>query len=276
MIVIGRSIVHPYLTNKSEPFFDAKQQILSIMTSNQEVYAYQSTNQLAFDVNVRVNMVLSCIDMFSSGLQFRTFKEAYCNPEFWELTKLGGFQLKKGVPASFAIRDIFANGKKYGTECATAMIIIIYKALLDIYSEQTFNELFANLLLYTWDYDKDLKLITKNGGEIIPGDLVYFKNPQVHPDTMEWQGENTVYLGDGLYYGHGVGIKTEKQIIDSLNERRRPNAFLSAYLTDLITRINSYAMGQYASLQKMQTKIEFIPIRDDAIIATIGHSTSIH
>lgn len=36
-----------------------------------------------------------------------------------------------------------------------------YKALLSLYEEETFNRLFANLLLYTWDYDQDLRLITK-------------------------------------------------------------------------------------------------------------------
>ena len=54
------------------------------------------------------------------------------------------------------------------------MIIIFYKALLSLYEEKVFNRLFANLLLYTWDYDRDLKLITKTSGDIVPGDLVYF------------------------------------------------------------------------------------------------------
>ncbi len=276
MIVIGRSIVQPYLTDDTEPYFHTKEQILSSMASNQEVYAYQSLDQLAFDLNVRVNLVLACIEMFNSGLQFRTFKHSYCNEKFWERTKLGGFRLKPGQPASDAIRDILKNGTKYATECATAMIILIYRALLDIYSEQTFNRLFANLLLYTWEYDRDLQLITKTGGEIIPGDLTYFKNPQVNPETMEWQGENTVYLGDGLYYGHGMGVKTKKQVIEHLNIRRIPFAFLSAYLTDFITRIDYRYMSQYASPLKMKTKIGIRPIRDDAVIATIGNTTLVY
>lgn len=275
MIVVGRSVVLPYLENETEPFFDAKQQILNMMTSNQEVYAYQTSDELKFDVQTRVNLILSCIELLNSGLQFRTFKQSYCNSVFWERTELGGFQLKKGKLPSFGIRDIFANGTKYGTECATAMIVIIYKALLDLYTEDTFNQLFSNLLLYTWDYDKDLKLITKNGREVIPGDLVYFKNPQVNPDTMEWQGENSIYLGDDLYYGHGVGVKTEKQIIHNLNSRRFPGAFLSAYLSDLMTRINYRAMSQYAS-SKMHTNIKLVPIRDDVVIATVGHTTAVY
>ena len=41
MIVIGRSIVHPYITNEYEPFAAEKQQILSIMAGNQEVYSFE-------------------------------------------------------------------------------------------------------------------------------------------------------------------------------------------------------------------------------------------
>lgn len=41
MIVIGRSIVHPYITNEYEPFAAEKQQILSIMAGNQEIYSFE-------------------------------------------------------------------------------------------------------------------------------------------------------------------------------------------------------------------------------------------
>ncbi|KEK25892.1 protein-glutamine gamma-glutamyltransferase [Bacillus gaemokensis] len=276
MIVIGRSIVHPYITNENEPFAHEKQQILAIMAGNQEVYAFRTADELSFDLNLRINIITSALELFQSGLQFRTFQQSYCNPKFWKRTSLGGFQLLPNAPASIAIRDIFKNGKQYGTECATAMIIIFYKALLALYDEETFNHLFANLLLYTWDYDRDLKLITKNGGDIVPGDLVYFKNPQVNPNSIEWQGENAIYLGNFFFYGHGVGVKTKEQIIYLLNERRIPDAFISAYLTDFITRIDSRLMSQYASTNNPQATLGFIPIRDDAIVATIGHTTTIY
>lgn len=276
MIVIGRSIVHPYITNEYEPFAAEKQQILSIMAGNQEVYSFRTADELSFDLNLRVNIITSALELFQSGFQFRTFQQSFCNPQFWKRTSLGGFQLLPNTPPSIAIQDIFKNGKLYGTECATAMIIIFYKALLSLYEEETFNRLFANLLLYTWDYDQDLKLITKTGGDLVPGDLVYFKNPQVNPATIEWQGENTIYLGNFFFYGHGVGVKTKEEIIYSLNERRVPYAFISAFLTDTITRIDSRIMSHYASPNTPQTAIGFIPIRDDAIVATVGHTTTIY
>lgn len=56
------------------------------------------------------------------------------------------------------------------------------------------------------------KAHNKNGGDLVPGDLVYFKNPQVNPATIEWQGENTIYLGNFFFYGHGVGVKQKKKL----------------------------------------------------------------
>ena len=276
MIVIDRSIVHPYITSENEPFATEKQQILAVMAGNQEVYAFRTAGELSFDLNLRIHIITCSLELFQSGLQFRTFQESYCNPEFWQRTPLGGFQLLPNISPSVAVRDIFKNGKKYGTECATAMIIIFYKALLALYDDETFNRLFANLLLYTWDYDRDLKLVTKTGGDIVPGDLVYFKNPQVNPASIEWQGENAIYLGNFFFYGHGVGVKTKEQIIYLLNERRIPYAFVSAYLTDFITRIDSRLMSHYTSPNTLQTIFKFVPIRDDAIVATVGHTTTIY
>lgn len=111
MIVIGRSIVHPYITSENEPFATEKQQILAIMAGNQEVYAFRTADELIFDLNLRIHIITSALELFQSGLQFRTFQESYCNPEFWQRTPLGGFQLLPNVPPSVAIRDIFKNGK---------------------------------------------------------------------------------------------------------------------------------------------------------------------
>ena len=46
---------------------------------------------------------------------------------------------------------------------------------------------------------------------IIPGDVVYFNNPDFDPLTPQWRGENAVVLEDGTYFGHGIGIATAEQ-----------------------------------------------------------------
>ena len=80
MIVIGRSIVHPYITNEYEPFAAEKQQILSIMAGNQEVYSFRTADELSFDLNLRVNIIISALELFQSGFQFRTFQQSFATP----------------------------------------------------------------------------------------------------------------------------------------------------------------------------------------------------
>ena len=56
--------------------------------------------------------------------------------------------------------------------------------------------------------------------DYLPGDCRYFNNPDVDPLTPEWQGENAIDLSGGMYYGHGIGIKTADKIIEILNHNR--------------------------------------------------------
>ena len=126
MIVIGRSIVHPYITNEYEPFAAEKQQILSIMAGNQEVYSFRTADELSFDLNLRVNIIISALELFKVDFSFVHFSNPFATPVL-ERTSLGGFELLPNIPPSIAIQDIFKNGKLYGTECATAMIIIFIK-----------------------------------------------------------------------------------------------------------------------------------------------------
>ena len=126
MIVIGRSIVHPYITNEYEPFAAEKQQILSIMAGNQETYSFRTSDELSFDLNLRVNIITSALELFQSGFQFRTFQQSFATLSIGKELLLEDSSSFQTSP-SIAIQDIFKNGKLYGTECATAMIIIFIK-----------------------------------------------------------------------------------------------------------------------------------------------------
>ena len=147
--------------------------------------------------------------------------------------------LKSGVKPSDAVRDIFENGSKYGTECATAMQIVYLKALLDVFPEETFNQMFENIYLMNWNglsrYLRETGLMNKHT-DYLPGDRRYFANPDVNPETMEWQGENTIDMGNGLYYGHGMGMHKPDVIIRELNSNRRKNAMREAYLVQAAGR----------------------------------------
>jgi protein-glutamine gamma-glutamyltransferase len=211
------------------------------------IYRYDSVNHLRFELSLRAKLVDAAVALHKSGVKFAIFKNSRCNEQFWDLTERGGFRLKAGATPASAIRDVYANGKKYGFECATAVVIVLYKGVLDAIDESKFNRLFANMLLYDWHHDSDLRLIQDQGSSrALPGDVLYFNNPGVSPNTPQWQGENAVKLGADAYYGHGIGIVSAQRIINVLNRFRRPGSTESAYLTDPIIYPDFLYLSQFA------------------------------
>lgn len=200
-------------------------------------YEYSSLEQLKFEMNMRVNIIKASRELLKSRMAFRVFRQTMCNENYWNRTNDGGFELKEGIKPSEAIKDIFNNGTRYGTECATAIVIIYYKALVNIYPEELFNQMFSKIILMNWHYDRDLGVdYYKDPKDYLPGDCRYFKNPQVDPRTPQWQGENAIDLGDGNYYGHGIGIKNAEGIINHLNGKRKEGATEEAVLLESATR----------------------------------------
>ena len=212
---------------------------LDKLSSSSVAYKYASLDQLKFELDLRANIVDAAIELGKSKFAFRTFRKSMCNADYWERTNEGGFLLKDGIMPSDAIRDIYNNSIKYGTECATAIVIVYYKALVGIFSEKQFNDLFQGIYLMNWGYlDSDLGIRHyQSVSDILPGDCRYFKNPDVNPLTPEWQGENAIDLSKGMYYGHGIGIRNAEGIIEALNRRRKSDAKESAYLMDSATRL---------------------------------------
>ena len=84
----------------------------------------------------------------------------------------------------------------------------------------------------------DLGLKSVPSPEFLPGDVVYFNNPDFNPETSWWRGENAVVLEDDTFFGHGLGIMTKGKVIQALNKMRKPNSNQSAYLMDRVTRPN--------------------------------------
>ncbi len=240
MINILSSTLDPVHIMEQYPPNSIQRDILDVLTSSNKVYQYRSEDQLKFELDLRDSIVKSSIALYKSRLAFRTFKKSRCNPEYWERTEEGGFLLKKAATPSKAIKDIYINTPLYGTECATAIVIIYYKAILNIYPEELFNTLFNEIYLMNWQHlDPTLGIRRYDDlNDYLPGDCRYFKNPDVDPVTPEWQGENVIYLGDGKYFGHGIGIGDAKKIIFILNKSRINGSKTSAYLIDAATRPN--------------------------------------
>jgi protein-glutamine gamma-glutamyltransferase len=112
--------------------------------------------------------------------------------------------------------------------------------MLRVFSGSTFNRLYSDIYLMNWQHiDRDLAIQdSSSAADQLPGDARYFINPDVNPVTPEWQGENVFYLGNGQYYGHGIGIADADTIIRALNNARKPRATRSAYLLDSVKRQN--------------------------------------
>lgn len=214
--------------------------IIKILSSSEEKHNYYSLQQLIFELNLRSSLVKASIDLNRTKLKFEVFRESRCNPKYWERTENGGFLLKEDVKPSDAINDIYINSSMYGTECATSIVIVYYKAILDVYQAKLFNRVFNKIFLMNWHtMDPTMGVnLYKNPLDYLPGDCRYFKNPDVNPLNPEWQGENAILINNYRYYAPGAGIGSGEEIIRMLNRLRKEDATESAYLIDSVTRPN--------------------------------------
>ncbi|TVY10256.1 protein-glutamine gamma-glutamyltransferase [Paenibacillus cremeus] len=261
------------LTTKERDIYQQKQ-------ASQTTYHYDSPEALYFELRLRLAITEAAVALDKSAAEFASFKRSRCNPAFWDRTDKGGFQLRSGVLPSNAIQDIFSNSSLYAFECATAIIIILYKALLDTIGAEAFNRMFKDLYLLSWNHDNDLHLTTMyEHDEAYPGDVQYFKNPEVNPRTMEWQGENVVRLSGNRFFGHGIGIGGSDKIIGKLNKHRIPGSTVSAYLMNEVTYPNFIYLYQASSGGELP--LERIPAgpvmaTQQTVVGRIGTRTSIH
>ncbi len=248
---------------------DVERDIVNQKKKSERVYRYVSLEALDFELKMRTAIIDAGKALKASDATFAVFKNSRCNDEFWTRTDNGGFRLNRGIRPSVGINDIFKNGQLYAFECATAMIITLYKATLTVLKKDIFDVYFQDLYLRDWNYDSDLQLkMVEHNNEVFPGDIVYFKNPDHNPATPEWQGENAVYLGDGLYFGHGMGIKPAEGSIASLNKRRIPGSTTSAYLSDEVVH------PDFEYLRKLSTSRNHLLVgsnhAEGVIVARIG------
>lgn len=236
--------------------------IIQQMHETPVVYSYQSIDELSFELKLRKNIIVSARAMNQGHAEFEIFANSRCNPQYWHLTNASGFQLRHDVIPSDAIQDIYKNSPLYAFECATATVIIYYHAVLNSMDEHVFNQLFQNLYLYSWHVDPDLGIQSIHTDHFLPGDVVYFNNPDFDPETYWWRGENAVVLEDGTYFGHGLGIGTAEQIIQALNKMRKPGSNQSAYLINSVIRPSFKQLAKFPMLPRGYTayKIQHVVI----------------
>jgi protein-glutamine gamma-glutamyltransferase len=221
-----------------------QKEIYEYLDRNLTMFEYDTTFQLLFEIKLREKIVEASMKLKDSGVAFTSFTYSKFNPVYW--TKMSrGYLLKPNVLPSDAVRDIYSNGQEYAFECSTAMVVIFYKAVLDSIRVRDFNYLFGGLLVWNWNYDPDMAIITLEGNEFIPGDVVYFMNPDF--DKPIWRGENAVYLGNGLYFGHGIGVGTADEMVKALNTLRKEGAVTSAFMLQQHSRLNFKYLSQFSN-----------------------------
>lgn len=251
--------------------------IVDTMRKSRAVYDFSSSEQLNFRLEMGTQIVTAARALNGSGVGFATFYTSRCNPQFWELTSDGGFRLNPGVAPSGALKDIFQNGRKYAFECATAMVIVMYRATLDSIGESAFNRYFSNLYLWDWEFDENLGLDWSVPVDYFPGDIRYFKNPDVNPLHMQWQGENVIDMGSGMFYGHGIGIRSAQAIIESLNRNRKPGSTESAYLMEEAGRpAFNELLGISANSGRGSSHRASDDVRNNFITVTVGDSVQVY
>lgn len=223
-----------------------QKEIYLSLEASRETFSYLSVSELLFDLRLRENIIQAAIDLNESEVAFSSFQQSSFNPKYW-VKGSRGYLLRPDVLPSDAIRDIYINGKMYGFECSTAMVIVYYKAVVDSILESAFNYLFNGLLVWNWNADPDLAIITRLGTEFVLGDVVYFNNPDFKYPI--WRGVNAVVVGDDQYYGHGVGIQKANEMIDTLKTLRKEGATTTPYMLDQHSRLNYRYLYRFAKRQ---------------------------
>lgn len=254
----------------------ATKKIVDTMRRSRVMYNFSSAEQLNFRLGMGAHIIAAAQALNRSGVSFATFYTSRCNPQFWNLTSNGGFRLKPGKEPSAALTDIFQNGAVYGFECATAIVIVMYKATLDSIGKSAFDQYFADLYLWDWEFDENLGLDWTVTADYFPGDVRYFKNPDVNPLHMQWQGENVIDMGNGMFYGHGIGIRSASAIIDSLNRFRKPGSDQTAFLMDDAGRPAFNHLARLGGNREANTaRSSSDAVRDHYVTVTMGDSVQV-
>lgn len=184
------------------------------------------------------------------------------NPAIWGAPNVdGAHALKKGIKPSEAIEDLFRNPDEYAFDCGGAIVIVHYRALLKLLGPKNFDAAFPNLVIGAWNKDDKLREMFRGSkhfetgspfieatperrAQLRAGDYAYYNNWDASQAALDgsWRGENVIYLGNGRFYGHPMGIKTEKEIVTFLNSQRFIGAKRSASLTEKIAPLSSQVL----------------------------------
>lgn len=143
----------------------------------------------------------------------------------------GTFDVKPGVSPSSALFDLYQYPSQYAFDCATAVIVVQYLAILGALGASQFDKKFPQIAAGPWVFGPTMHLFLQLRGahdvnikgdesQFNRGDVAYFNNPGVASEhAAAFSGENAIFLGEGEYYAHPFGITTATNIIYELQSR---------------------------------------------------------
>ncbi|MCC6807818.1 MAG: hypothetical protein IT381_10360 [Deltaproteobacteria bacterium] len=173
----------------------------------------------------------------------------------------------KGSPAA-ALRAFEADPKGLRLDCNGATQLVFYLALRDALGEAAFDRYcaahggmiitsttYAGALGATMDTVRERGRFDPGAMPPIfnassdadgswrahamkPGDAAYFDNPGVTPEghAAGWRGENVIYLGNGMYFGHPLGIVSHDAIVKHLLDNAAPGSHV--FLPEELARLS--------------------------------------
>jgi protein-glutamine gamma-glutamyltransferase len=218
------------------------------------------------EIAFRARVVTAAKDLAASGASFSGSADGdRVNQKLWTMGFGGRMQVRKfleggelGKPSA-ALRDIFDNGHQYGFECATAMMVIYHKAILDHVGDDAFDAMFTeprNLAFFRWSIEDDdfldVKKLVHKPTPLMPGSHYYYTNPDASPENSAFSGENVLYLGDGQFYAHGIVgssgtyLVTEADIMDTLSALRRSGSTTKPSRVAMAMWLDGYALSKKA------------------------------
>ncbi|MDP2339955.1 MAG: hypothetical protein Q8O67_03270 [Deltaproteobacteria bacterium] len=218
------------------------------------------------DIAFRAHVVKAAKDLAASGASFSGAAGSdKVNKDFWTMGFGGRMQVRKWMPdgsigkPSTALRDLFQQGNKYGFECATAMMVIYHKAILDHVGDAAFDKMFSepkNLAFFRWEIEDqdyvDVKKLVHKPMPLSPGSHYYYENPAASTENSAFGGENVMYLGDGQFYAHGIigasgsYLVTEKEIVATLSSLREAGATAKPKRVNMAMWLDGYALSKKA------------------------------
>ena len=200
------------------------------------IYSFSTYEQMATEVRIRANAIKGIEEVHKGCCDYYNNDDPpHLDSEYWD--QVNGqvdFKMKSPLPTgkqpSDAIEAIFAPGAGTRLECLTMALAIQYYAMLRGLGADKFNENFAGGIeiaktgrqpLFQGPRKKYEVITVASKDQLLPGDWVYFQNfkdYRVKNPTGFWQGENSIYLGGGLYRGFGVDSLSEDEMNGKLVE----------------------------------------------------------